>query len=81
MKKFIPKKSVNLSAWYNQIVLAADLADYGSAKGTMIFKPYGYAIWELIQEHMNKLIKAKGVENAYFPLFIPESLLNREKKH
>ena len=47
----------------------------------MIFKPYGYAIWELVQEHMNKLIKAKGVENAYFPLFIPESLLNREKKH
>jgi len=80
-KKNLPLKSKNISDWYNRLVIEADLADYGPAKGTMIFKAYGYAIWELVQSHMNKLIKAMGVDNVYFPLFIPESLLNREKKH
>lgn len=80
-KKLIPKKSENLSEWYNRVILAAELADYGPAKGTMIFRPYGYAIWELVQQKMDPLIKEKGVENAYFPLFIPESLLEKEKSH
>ncbi len=80
-KKDLPKKSENLSAWYNKVVLLSELADYGPAKGTMIFRPYGYAIWELAQKEMDAMIKARGVENAYFPLFIPESLLAREKKH
>lgn len=81
LKRDLPKKSDNLSEWYNRIVLQAGLADYGPAKGTMIYRPYGYAIWELVQKEMDKLIKAKGVENAYFPLFIPESLLKKEQKH
>ncbi|MFA5776297.1 MAG: proline--tRNA ligase [Patescibacteria group bacterium] len=80
-KKFIPKKSQNISEWYNSVVLQAELADYGPAKGTMIIRPYGYAIWELIQKALDEKIKARGVENAYFPLFIPESFLKREKEH
>lgn len=80
-KKDLPKRSESLSEWYNKIVLSSELADYGPAKGTMIFRPYGYAIWELVQKEMDTMIKAKGVENAYFPLFIPESLLKKEEKH
>ena len=80
-KRDLPKKSENLSEWYNKIVLQAELADYGPARGTMIYRPYGYAIWELVQKEMDALIKEKGVSNAYFPLFIPESLLKKEEKH
>ena len=80
-KRQLPKKSDNLSDWYNAVVLLAELADYGPAKGTMIFRPAGYRIWELIQEAMDKEIKKSGVENAYFPLFIPESLMRKEKEH
>lgn len=81
MKKAIPKKSDDIAEWYTRLILAADLADYGPVKGTMIFKPYGYAIWEEIQRAIDPLIKARGVSNAYFPLFIPMNLLEREKEH
>lgn len=80
-KKQLPKKSENLSDWYNAIVPLAELADYGPAKGTMIFRPYGFAIWEEVQKYMGAEFKKHGVENAYFPLFIPESLFNKEKEH
>lgn len=80
-KRFIPKKSQNISEWYNAVVLQAELADYGPSKGTMIIRPYGYAIWELVQKALDEKIKAKGVTNAYFPLFIPESFLKKEKEH
>lgn len=80
-QKQLPKKSEDLSAWYNALVLQAELADYGPAKGTMIFRPYGYAIWEAIQRELDKEIKHHGVENAYFPMFIPENLLHKEKEH
>lgn len=80
MKK-LPKQEENFPDWYNQVVLEADLADYGPARGTMIIKPYGYAIWERIQLLLDKDIKKAGVQNMYFPMFIPESLLNKEKKH
>jgi len=80
-KRDLPKKSKNLSEWYNKVILLAELADYGPAKGTMIYRPYGFAIWELVQKEMDKLIKDKGVKNAYFPLFIPESLLKKEETH
>ncbi len=80
-KKQLPKKSESLSDWYNRVVQLAELADYGPAKGTMIFRPYGYRIWELLTEAMDKEIKEAGVENAYFPLFIPESFLKKEKQH
>lgn len=80
-KRDLPKKSENLSDWYNKIILLAELADYGPAKGTMIYRPYGFAIWELIQKEMDQLIKERGVENGSFPLFIPESLLKKEQAH
>ena len=80
-KRNLPKKSQGLSEWYNRVVMLAELADYGPARGTMIFRPYGYAIWEEVQKYMDQKIKASGVENAYFPLFIPESLLAKEKDH
>lgn len=80
-KRDLPKKSENLSEWYNKIILLAELADYGPAKGTMIYRPYGFAIWELVQKEMDSLIKERGVVNGYFPLFIPESLLKKEQTH
>lgn len=77
----LPKQEDNFPDWYNQVVLDADLADYGPARGTMIIKPYGYAIWERIQQLLDADIKKAGVKNMYFPMFIPESLLNKEKNH
>lgn len=80
-KALLPPKTGDLSDWYTTVIRLADLADYGPSKGTMIIKPYGYAIWENIQAVMNPLIKERGVGNAYFPLFIPMSFLEREKDH
>ncbi|MFZ2024835.1 MAG: proline--tRNA ligase [Microgenomates group bacterium] len=80
-KKDAKKKLDNISDWYNDIVLKAELADYGPVRGTMVIRPYGYAIWETVQHIFDKMIKAAGVENAYFPMFIPESLLKKEKEH
>jgi len=80
-KKFLTKKSENLSQWYNEIILRAELADYAPVKGCMVIRPYGYALWEQIQSFLDRLIKNKGVKNAYFPLFIPEKFLNLEKDH
>src|SRR5487761_1639909 len=77
----LPKKSEDLSDWYNELIIEAELADYGPARGTMIFRPYGYGIWEQIQAAMDPQIKASGTENAYFPIFIPNSFLEREKHH
>jgi prolyl-tRNA synthetase len=71
----------NFSQWYNQIVRKADLADYAPVRGCMIIKPYGYAIWENIQRLMDARFKETGVENAYFPLLIPRSFLEREAEH
>jgi len=80
-KRQLPRKSESLADWYNAVVQLSELADYGPAKGTMIFRPAGYRIWELIWEAMDREIKKSGVENAYFPLFIPESLMHKEKEH
>lgn len=77
----LPKRSEDISGWYNILMLQAELAEYGPAKGTMIIRPYGYAIWELVQKNLDKLFKEYGVENSYFPIFIPESLINKEKTH
>jgi len=73
--------SEDVSAWYNEIIFKADLADHGPAKGTMVMKPYGYTIWELIQRQLDDRFKATGHVNAYFPLLIPESFLRREADH
>ncbi|MDP2860855.1 MAG: proline--tRNA ligase [bacterium] len=80
-KERLKKKSENLSDWYTDVILKAELADYAPVKGCMVIKPYGYALWEKIQEFLDKLIKDHGVKNAYFPLSIPESFLAKEKEH
>ena len=80
-KKELKKKSENISDWYTDVILKAELADYAPVKGCMVVRPYGYAIWESIQKFMDPLYKEHGVKNAYFPLFIPEKFLNREKEH
>lgn len=80
-KKEIVKKSENISEWYNDVILRAELADYAPVKGTMVIRPYGFALWENVQEIMNGMFRKQGVKNAYFPLFIPMSLLQREKEH
>ena len=80
-KKDLVKKSENISNWYNEVVLKAGLADYGPVRGTMVIRPYGYAIWEKAQEILDRMFKDSGVQNAYFPLFIPHSLLEKEKEH
>lgn len=67
--------------WYTDVVKKADLIDYSSVKGCMIIRPYGYAIWELLQKQLDDIFKATGHENVYMPMFIPESLLQKEKDH
>lgn len=75
------KKSENLSDWYTQVVLKAELADYTPAKGFMVLRPYGFEIWEQIKNYFDSRIKKTGHHNAYFPTLIPESLLKRESEH
>ncbi|MDP2951557.1 MAG: proline--tRNA ligase, partial [bacterium] len=79
--KNITSRSDDYSNWYNEVIAAADLAEHAPVRGCMIIKPYGYAIWENIKNQLDKMLKEKGVENAYFPLFIPEEFLKREKEH
>ena len=67
--------------WYTDVVLKTKLVDYGPVKGTMVIRPYGYAIWENIQNEMNARFKKRGVENAYFPLLIPMSYFTKEAEH
>ncbi len=81
VSKEITPKGRDYSQWYLDVVLKADMADYGPVKGCMIIKPYGYAVWENMQRDMDRRIKETGHVNAYFPLFIPKSLLEREKEH
>lgn len=80
-KNQIVKKSVDFSGWYTDVILKAELADYAPVKGCMVIRPYGYSLWERIQEFLGGLIKSRGVQNAYFPIFIPESFLKKEKEH
>lgn len=80
-KKQLTKKSKDISKWYLDVISLADLADYSPVKGCMIIKPYGYYIWENIQKIFDKWIREDGVENMYFPLFIPYSFLEKEKTH
>ncbi len=88
-KRAIPKKESDISSWYNSVVEQAGLAEHGPVKGTFVMRPHSYFIWEQIQKHLDERIKAAvfedaaeaRVENAYFPLFIPESFLKREKEH
>ncbi|MQA29635.1 MAG: proline--tRNA ligase [Luteitalea sp.] len=77
----ITPRSKDFSQWYLDVVRRAELADYSPVKGCMVIRPYGYAIWELIQQAFDREFKRTGHVNAYFPLFIPESLLNKEAEH
>lgn len=80
-KKQLIKKSKDFSKWYIDVILKSGLADYAPVKGCQIIRPYGFAIWENIQKALDEKIKKAGVKNAYFPLFIPEKFLKREKEH
>ena len=79
--KDLTKKAENYSQWYNDLVIKADLAEQSPVRGCMVIKPYGFAIWEKMKEQLDKMFKATGVQNAYFPLLIPKSFLSREAEH
>ncbi|MCW5943093.1 MAG: proline--tRNA ligase [Fimbriimonadaceae bacterium] len=79
--KGITKRSENYSDWYNELVVRANLADYAPVRGCMVIKPHGYAIWEAIQRALDDMFKDTGHQNAYFPLLIPESFLQKEAQH
>ncbi|WP_107656565.1 proline--tRNA ligase [Nocardia suismassiliense] len=77
----VTAQSADFSTWYNELVIKAGLVDRGPAKGTTVIRPYGYRIWELLQAELDRRIKETGHENAYFPLLIPQSYLEREADH
>ncbi len=79
--KEITSRDVDFAKWYTDVCTKADLVDYSSVKGCMIIRPYGYAIWENIQKELDRKFKETNHQNVYMPLFIPESLLNKEKDH
>ncbi|MFT4752494.1 MAG: prolyl-tRNA synthetase [Salibacteraceae bacterium] len=81
MAKDFTKRSEDYSKWYNELVVKADLAENSDVRGSMVIKPYGYAIWEKMQAQLDKMFKETGHENAYFPLFIPKSYLSKEAAH
>ena len=80
MKNLTPM-SEDFNQWYTDIIQEAELADYSPVKGTMVIRPYGYAIWENIQEYLDNRFKETGHKNAYFPLFIPKSFIEKEAEH
>ena len=81
MAKFLTNREENYSQWYNDLVIKADLAENSAVRGCMVIKPYGYAIWEKIQAELDRMFKATGHVNAYFPLFIPKSFFSKEAAH
>jgi prolyl-tRNA synthetase len=81
MAKDFTSRSEDYSKWYNELVVKADLAENSDVRGSMVIKPYGYAIWEKMQKQLDKMFKETGHENAYFPLFIPKSYLSKEAAH
>lgn len=81
MAKFLTDRDENYAQWYNDLVIKAELAENSAVRGCMVIKPYGYAIWEKIQAQLDRMFKATGHVNAYFPLFIPKSFFSKEAKH
>ena len=79
--KKLTTRAADFSAWYNEVVLRAELADYSPVRGCMVIRPSGYGIWERMQRALDDMFKATGHKNAYFPLFIPESFLKKEAEH
>jgi prolyl-tRNA synthetase len=80
-QKALTTRAQDFSAWYNELVLKAELADYSPVRGCMVIRPNGYAIWEEIQAALDRMFKETGHQNAYFPLFIPQSFLAKEAEH
>src|SRR5689334_15025792 len=76
-----PTRKENFTEWYQAVIKASDLAEHSVVRGCMIIKPWGYAIWENIQSILDKMIKATGHENVYFPMLIPLSFLQKEAQH
>jgi len=81
MAKVLTSRKENYSQWYNDLVIKADLAENSAVRGSMVIKPYGYAIWEKMQAVLDKMFKDTGHQNAYFPLFIPKSFFSKEASH
>ena len=81
MEKKLTKRTENYSKWYNELVVTADLAENSAVRGCMVIKPYGFAIWEKMKLELDKMFKATGHQNAYFPLFVPKSLFEAEEKN
>lgn len=81
MSKGLPKRAEDYSAWYNELVKKADLAENSPVRGCMVIKPYGFSIWEKMQAELDRMFKETGHTNAYFPLFIPKSYLSKEADH
>ncbi|MDQ4077800.1 MAG: proline--tRNA ligase, partial [Chloroflexota bacterium] len=81
MAEGVTPRSEDYSAWYIDVIQKAEMTDYGPVKGTMVIRPYGYALWENVKEQLDIRFKATGHENAYFPLFIPYSFLQKEAEH
>jgi prolyl-tRNA synthetase len=81
MAKFLTNRDENYAQWYNDLVIKADLAENSAVRGCMVIKPYGFAIWEKIQSELDRMFKATGHVNAYFPIFIPKSFFSREARH
>lgn len=77
----LPDITANFAEWYQEVIVQAEVIDISPTKGCFVIRPYGYAMWEGVQQEVDKKIKALGVQNAYFPLLIPESFLQKEKKH
>jgi len=81
MAKELITRAQDYSQWYNDLILKGDLADYSAVRGCMVIKPYGYALWENMQQTLDKMFKDTGHQNAYFPLFVPKSLFEAEEKN
>src|SRR5919107_5105471 len=81
MAKVLTSQADDFPRWYQDVVAKAELAENGPVRGTMVIKPWGYAVWELLQAELDRRIKAAGAMNAYFPLFIPEDYLRKEAQH
>src|ERR1051325_9712131 len=81
MSKEITSREKDYAQWYNDLVIKAGLADYSAVRGCMIIKPYGYALWENMRDELDKRFKETGHQNAYFPLFVPKSFLEKEEGH
>src|SRR4051812_10665754 len=80
-KRAVTPQSEDFSAWYNEVVFRAELVDRGPVRGTMVMRPYGYRIWELLQAEIDRRIKESGHQNVYLPLLIPEGYMKREADH